>query len=54
MNGLLKSSETMTSLQIAEVTGKLHKDVPVPCTTKVTGKGQVYFVHKFMAGAEPP
>lgn len=27
MNELFKNTETMTSLQIAEVTGKLHKDV---------------------------
>lgn len=25
--------------------------VLVSCTTKVTGKGQVYFVHKFLTGA---
>lgn len=44
MNELLKSSETMNSLQIAEVTGKLHKDVleairnMEPAWTKTTGR----------------
>lgn len=44
MNELLKNTETMTSLQIAEVTGKLHKDVleairnMEPAWVKVNGR----------------
>lgn len=44
MNELLKNAETMTSLQIAEVTGKLHKDVlgairnMEPAWVKVNGR----------------
>lgn len=44
MNDLLKNTETMTSLQIAEVTGKMHKDVleairnMEPAWIKITGR----------------